>query len=105
MGQQRPRGLEEVLLRAASDSGLLEELVADREAAVRRLGIELTDSEWSALRAMPPDRLRHAVQNIDPASPLGPEEVVEVVDAPARGIRADLPSPRGLFQRLFRKRG
>ena len=106
MSQKRARGLEQVLREAARDQGFLEELVADREAAVGRLGIELTDSEWSALRAMASDELRHAVERLVRPDDHRRESPPQVVCAPAHGMRGDVPPAReGLLSRLWRKLG
>jgi len=62
-----PVNLEQVLLRAAADSGFREALLDRREAALAELGIELRQSERATLESMPRAALEAIILRIDPS--------------------------------------
>lgn len=83
--------LEQLLMRAAVDQELTEELVLHREAATARQGISLSASEQATLAAIPEAQLRGMIHNL--------AQVVEVGSGDSApfsglgGVRRDLPSP------------
>ena len=58
-------GFEQVLLVAALEPDFLEALLADRDAAVKRRGLELTPVERSLLFSASDEQLRTMVSRID----------------------------------------
>jgi hypothetical protein len=60
-----PAGVERALFLAATDSAFREELLRDREAAVKRRGLELTPSEQAMLRLCPADQLESTIDSLD----------------------------------------
>lgn len=61
-----PISLEQVLLRAASDSTFRDALLEDRIAALAEWGIELRPSELSTLESMPRKALEVTILRLDP---------------------------------------
>lgn len=62
-----PVGIERVLLAAAVDEALREELLRDRDAAALARGFALTPSEASMLRLAPAEQLRASIAGMNPS--------------------------------------
>ena len=62
-----PEGIEKLIGRAASDARFRHRLLADREAAARKVGVRLTDSERMVLRSIPDEQLAAIINAAPPA--------------------------------------
>jgi hypothetical protein len=60
-----PAGVERALFLAATDGVFREQLLREREAAVKRRGLELTPSEQAMLRLCPADQLESTIDSLD----------------------------------------